>query len=930
MDFSTVSLALTSLSRRTPPLSDEVLRLSSRLSSLVVSSSSSSSSNDDAVVQRGEEEDGEYVTGALRLIELNSNDNGQQVVVRWEPLAVGLLLLVDYLSNRTQELSPPSASPGVYADGPRIPEVTTPSLPPPITSTTNNSGGSNAASSSLSTPTSLLSSNNTNSPIFQLLQALPTIVDTHNIEHAEPRVRSLVARTVGAYALYTTSLLLLLTTSSNNKGNDDTATADGGELTEAIHNVQVGRRRIHTAILRSLKYHFQMKEPDNKDSSNHHEKQSRSSDGALDDTTGWRALETNLNALACYIDGCVGNVGNNVAAGGEGGGLYVDEEIRLFLTKPNGQEWGNNGNDDDQSWFLPGLQYCCTTHVNRHVRAAGAALLGALVSSCVRSNHPSYTSLLLDSDSKLRSVIGDALRASLADNWSQVRMAGSVLCRGYVLALMQIVTNMKYDEDEDVGAITFATTTFEMAMGDLVPMLLPRMCLNRFYLAQGVKLYSQETWRLIFGPLSLLSSTSDEGGGYGALHSNAHDGGRAGGGIGAVSRNAAPICRYYAKMCDADNHAVREAACQGIAELAQKVGSHEVYANCLSPYVMILLQALIMCFHDESWPVRDEACLACGTFCIAYANECRPELPTLFARWTEQLTDQIWSVREDAAVALGDAIVAYGPEMFEKVLAVLRERIPAARDQPAMSREEYKKLQNDAAAHTGNQLYSCGSLAPKLKKGSGAMAAAAAALSSSPVEVEGASGVGGVAMETSRKAGAGRIGCMSCFIDRPRSPWEATDGCVYLLKELCVRFANVDITGRSDVVVDDAILLSLMTDLADVCRLSHYPQSDDLRTTLWKQLPPIAEALGKRRFKGLYLDLFIDLLAKNLDDSSGFGATQLSIHAAGQCAEELATLIGIGVFRGRLESTGGQGAFDRVLQERRREYQMCGPGFVHL
>ena len=124
-----------------------------------------------------------------------------------------------------------------------------------------------------------------------------------------------------------------------------------------------------------------------------------------------------------------------------------------------------------------------------------------------------------------------------------------------------------------------------------------------------------------------------------------------------------------------------------------------------------------MCFHDESWPVRDEACLACGTFCLAYADECVPELPTLFQRWTEQLTDQIWSVREDAAVALGDAVTAYGPEMFEKVLAVVKKSLPAAKDQPPMSREEYKRLQNDINAHTGNQVYSCGSLAPKLKKG---------------------------------------------------------------------------------------------------------------------------------------------------------------------------------------------------------------------
>jgi hypothetical protein len=327
---------------------------------------------------------------------------------------------------------------------------------------------------------------------------------------------------------------------------------------------------------------------------------------------------------------------------------------------------------------------------------------------------------------------------------------------------------------------------------------------------------------------------------------------------------------------------------------------------------MIYTKALLMCFHDESWPVRDEACLACGTFCIAYPDECRPELPILFERWTEQLTDQIWSVREDAAVALGDAIVAYGPDMLEKVLTVIRRSIPAAKNQPAMSREEYKRLQNDAAAHTGTQLYSCGSLAPKLKKGGAVVTAAAVAPPNPP---------GDAATSSSRKSGAGRIGCMSCFIDRPRSPWEATDGCVYLLRELCVRFANMDVL--SDVVVlGDDVLLPLMTELADVCRLSHYPQSDDLRTTLWKQLPPIAEALGKRRFKGLYLDLFVDLLAKNLDGSSGSGASQLSIHAAGQCAEELATLIGIGVFRGRLVETGGQGVFDRVMEERKRLHQM--------
>ena len=673
-----------------------------------------------------------------------------------------------------------------------------------------------------------------------------------------------MAQTVGAHARYATCLL-------NWKGSLSASnSAIDGALVESIERSQEGRRSILQAILESLKSHFEMREPCRVGNP------SADSGGALDDTTGWRALETNLHALASYVDGCQGRSGSD----GYAGGSFVEEEASLFAA-------GEGGGD---GWLLDGLRHCCAVHVNRHVRAAGAAVLGVLVKSYVRSkDDPKQRDLLVDGDSPLRSVLKDTLRSTLADNWSQVRMAGSVLCRRYLLALLGIAgdeSESEADDDDDDEE----ETLFESAVDDLAPMLLPRMCLNRFYIAQGVKLYSQETWRLVFGGASSAKTSQPAETADGELQSTS-DGVRGGGGMGAVARNAAPICRYYAKACDADNHAVREAGCQGIAELAQKVGSHPEYAEYLSPHVTGLLQALLMCFHDESWPVRDEACLACGTFCLAYPEECEPELDTLFERWTEQLTDQIWSVREDAAVALGDAMAAYGPAMYDKVLAVVKKSVPAARDQPAMSREDYARLQNDIDAHTNQQLYSCGSLAPKLRKG-----------------------------------GAGRIGCSSCVVNRPKAPWEATDGCVYLLRELCVRFPTEDSTEREGVVVTDATLLPLVTELADVCRLSHYPQSDDLRTTLWRQLPSIAGALGKRRFKTLYLDLFVDLLAKNLDERSGAGMSQLSVHAAGQCAEELASLIGPGVFRGRLEAAGMDAgfAFDRVMEERRRERAVVG------
>ena len=45
-----------------------------------------------------------------------------------------------------------------------------------------------------------------------------------------------------------------------------------------------------------------------------------------------------------------------------------------------------------------------------------------------------------------------------------------------------------------------------------LPLLVPRMCLNRYYVAEGVKLYSQESWRLLAGEhgRSLVETYIDE------------------------------------------------------------------------------------------------------------------------------------------------------------------------------------------------------------------------------------------------------------------------------------------------------------------------------------------------------------------------------------------------------------------------------------
>jgi hypothetical protein len=61
----------------------------------------------------------------------------------------------------------------------------------------------------------------------------------------------------------------------------------------------------------------------------------------------------------------------------------------------------------------------------------------------------------------------------LGDNWSQVRYASSQAVRAfYFIVKDHQELREKYD-----------------------PVLVPRMCLNRYYVAEGVKIYSNETWR---------------------------------------------------------------------------------------------------------------------------------------------------------------------------------------------------------------------------------------------------------------------------------------------------------------------------------------------------------------------------------------------------------------------------------------------------
>lgn len=87
-----------------------------------------------------------------------------------------------------------------------------------------------------------------------------------------------------------------------------------------------------------------------------------------------------------------------------------------------------------------------------------------------------------------------------------------------------------------------------------------------------MRIYSQETWRQVTGSA----------------------------GRELVQQNLAQVVDFYCESAQAGCHAVREAACSCMAELATKL-----HLDTVRPYVQRLLTTLLVCFNDDSWPVRD-------------------------------------------------------------------------------------------------------------------------------------------------------------------------------------------------------------------------------------------------------------------------------------------------------------------------------------
>lgn len=444
---------------------------------------------------------------------------------------------------------------------------------------------------------------------------------------------------------------------------------------------------------------------------------------------------------------------------------------------------------------LLNLVFRSTKHSSRFVREAAFYLCASLVASGeddAMYDFEERDNVVMDS---YGNEFAHHLSSGLSDNWSQVRLAASVATRKFLVALPLAKSREAY-----------------------YPELLPKICLNRYYVAEGVRNYSQETWRQVTGADGKI----------------------------LVEKFVNETVEYYISATESDNHPVREAACSCIAELATKIDPERV-----RPHVERLLSTLGICFQDDSWPVRDAACLACGSLIQTFPQESQKALPSLYPMFYRNLEDPIASVRQDAAIGLSNTVRAYGASALTEIQQKIVTGLNGVRNQPDSS------LQFSEPNSRLNTNYTSTRRCPHVTDPTNDVPMCKR---SRNVDSD----------HTSRKAG---------------EPWELADGCIYLLGELAM------IGGPALSVVTEILPL-----LAEVSKLRHYSNHLQLLENLCKILPIIGTNVGKKYTKSIVQDFF-DPIFYALESENA-----LTSSAASQCLNTLSSLIGPSILRAKVQS----------------------------
>lgn len=494
------------------------------------------------------------------------------------------------------------------------------------------------------------------------------------------------------------------------------------------------------------------------------------------DTAGWGTLETDVSCLQQIVEKCGAQFAPRLDSQGE--------VLELLCT--------------------------CALHMNRFVRGIAFRAIDAVINSLHKAGSREdelevCTELLLDSVAQSSDLVA-RLGSGLCDEWANVRMEASVALRTFLISL-QTSERRQHFYDE----------------------LLPKLCVNRYYVAVGVASYTRDTWRLIMG---------DQG-------------------KETVTRWLPSLVPFYIMQTKVANSEARDAAAKCIGELAARVDPIAV-----STYAKDLFEALIpRLSRQDAWEVKESACNAIAEFVRAFPDRFNlsTNLPQLVPSLSAILADKISSVREGAALALGALVResdenAAGP-VWELCLDGLKSASKEADEREKYGKEDLADLKserdNDVALHSNQDTIDC---------------CAVGDLEENDSEQLGKLSLSKIYNQAQRDK-----------LDMGVNSWERTDGCLYLVRELALG-------GRwnaSDRQLEKALVL-----LASVATLRHFVKHLTLLATLWKVLAEIAETIGTELFKK-HLGSFVDSLAYSVSCEDS-----LTVDAAKTCLLSLDCCLG--------------------------------------
>ena len=301
-----------------------------------------------------------------------------------------------------------------------------------------------------------------------------------------------------------------------------------------------------------------------------------------------------------------------------------------------------------------------------------------------------------------------------------------------------------------------------------------------------------------------------------------------------------------------------------------------------------LFDSVLICLNSDSWPIRDSACVPMGRI-LQHVSTVHAEKDQVigedFNRVLELLTvhlqDSIYSIRQHAAEALACILRSQCTYVAQSAYRVVHEHL---------NQHLLRALQQGEKERTKLQF-----IPPSLFANMTLSSSSSAATNKSY-------------RQTASKWGCG-LDCavgLDCNAERISGvcDWEASEGCIYMVKELLQIYP-----GDFNKVWNDVYQLG---------NVSNFKEYHRLRTTFYAQLPEIFSCIDKvDKKKGLCEELIcrmaMDITSSRSVISDYDGASNLMTEEAALCFKRLCDQMGSTVVYSRIPDEALRGLVARKL-----------------